>query len=117
MDIPLTIVSIVWALLISRYTSANKSLIINLWMILVKIAMSLGMAVFVYFLYAFKDAEDNFYWFFYLIYFALNALSGIVSTTLFISVVSFQAKVSDQNVGGTYMTLLATLSNLGKLQI
>ncbi len=117
MDIPLTIVSIVWALLISKFTNANKSLIFHLWAILLKIAISLIMAGFVYFIYIFKDVENNFYWFFYLIYFMIGGLNGIVNTTLFITIVSFYAKVSDQNVGGTYMTLLATLNNLGIFRI
>jgi PAT family acetyl-CoA transporter-like MFS transporter 1 len=114
MDLPLTVVSIVWAMSFSKFANAkNKSLVLNLWTILIKIGMSLITALFLYFIYALKDSENNFYWWFYLIYFINGALTSIIDTTLFIANVSFMASVADKNVGATYMTLLATLSNLG----
>ena len=114
MDIPLTIVSIVWAMSFSKFANVkNRSLVLNLWTILIKIGMSLITALFLYFIYALKDSENNFYWWFYLIYFINGALTSIIDTTLFIANVSFMASVADKNVGATYMTLLATLSNLG----
>ncbi len=42
-------------------------------------------------------------------------IDKMVNTVLFITIVSFFAKISDENIGGTYMTLLATLSNLGSM--
>ena len=114
MDLPLTVVSIVWAMSFSKFANAkNRSLVLNLWTILIKIGMSLITAMFIYFIYALKDSENNFYWWFYLIYFINGALTSIIDTTLFIANVSFMASVADKNVGATYMTLLATLSNLG----
>jgi len=114
MDLPLTVVSIVWAMSFSKFANAkNRSLVLNLWTILIKIGMSLITALFLYFIYALKDSENNFYWWFYLIYFINGALTSIIDTTLFIANVSFMASVADKNVGATYMTLLATLSNLG----
>ena len=114
MDLPLTAVSIVWAMSFSKFANAkNRSLVLNLWTILIKIGMSLITALFLYFIYALKDSENNFYWWFYLIYFINGALTSIIDTTLFIANVSFMASVADKNVGATYMTLLATLSNLG----
>ncbi len=77
--------------------------------------MSLGSSVFIYFLPTFKNSSGQFEWFFYLIYFIINGIEKMVSTTMFITIVSFFAKISDQNIGGTYMTLLATLSNLGSM--
>ena len=34
---------------------------------------------------------------------------------MFVAHMSFHAQISDPSIGGTYMTLLNTLSNLGKL--
>jgi PAT family acetyl-CoA transporter-like MFS transporter 1 len=34
---------------------------------------------------------------------------------MFVSQMAFFAKVSDPKIGGTYMTLLNTLANLGKI--
>jgi hypothetical protein len=41
-------------------------------------------------------------------------MDKIAESSMFISMVSFFANISDANIGGTYMTLLTTLSNLGK---
>ncbi len=114
MDIPLTIVSIVSAMLFSKFTNAkNKSLVLSLWTILIKIAMGLITALFLYFISAFKNAENNFFWWFYLVYFINGALTNILNSAFFIAIGSFIAIVCDENVGGTYMTLLATFTNLG----
>lgn len=40
-------------------------------------------------------------------------LSSALATVQFVGVMSFFSKVSDESIGGTYMTLLNTLSNLG----
>lgn len=40
-------------------------------------------------------------------------INEIASTLIFISMMSFFSKVSDPNIGGCYMTLLNTLSNIG----
>ncbi|RNA06522.1 Acetyl-coenzyme A transporter 1, partial [Brachionus plicatilis] len=41
------------------------------------------------------------------------AMQTLVETVMFISQMAFFASISDASIGGTYMTLLATLSNLG----
>ena len=117
MDIPLKIVGIVWALVISNFFKANNSLIVSLWMIPVSIGINLVVLAFVYFLDMFKDAGNNFDWSFYLIYFAIGSLNYIVNTTAALAILSFIAKVSDENVGGTYMTLLNTFLFLGILKL
>ncbi|CAI6336803.1 unnamed protein product [Periconia digitata] len=42
-----------------------------------------------------------------------HVLSTFMNTVMFVSVSAFHAKISDPAIGGTYMTLLATVSNLG----
>ncbi|KAF2131982.1 hypothetical protein P153DRAFT_373823 [Dothidotthia symphoricarpi CBS 119687] len=44
---------------------------------------------------------------------AEHVLSTFMNTVMFVSVSAFHAKISDPVIGGTYMTLLATVSNLG----
>ena len=44
---------------------------------------------------------------------AWMCVSSALSTVQFVGVMSFFSKVSDESIGGTYMTLLNTLSNLG----
>ncbi|KAF2727362.1 hypothetical protein EJ04DRAFT_451469 [Polyplosphaeria fusca] len=42
-----------------------------------------------------------------------HVLSTFMNTVMFVAVSAFHAKISDPVIGGTYMTLLATVSNLG----
>ncbi|THV99911.1 hypothetical protein D6D27_00662 [Aureobasidium pullulans] len=42
-----------------------------------------------------------------------HVFSTFMSTVMFVAVSAFHAKIADPHIGGTYMTLLATVSNLG----
>ncbi|KAK3110167.1 hypothetical protein LTR53_015823 [Teratosphaeriaceae sp. CCFEE 6253] len=42
-----------------------------------------------------------------------HVFSTFMSTVMFVSISAFHAKIADPVIGGTYMTLLATVSNLG----
>ncbi|KYK59878.1 acetyl-coenzyme A transporter 1 [Drechmeria coniospora] len=48
-----------------------------------------------------------------LVVIAEHIFSTFTNTVMFVAVSAFHAKVSDPVIGGTYMTLLATVSNLG----
>lgn len=80
-----------------------------------RVLVGLIMAIFVYFTPFFKDENGNFSFKYYLLCLFLFALDKIAESSMFISLVSFFANISDANIGGTYMTLLTTLSNLGKI--
>lgn len=47
------------------------------------------------------------------IYAGLNGLYSLVTAVFDMSKVYFFAQISDKTIGGTYMTLLHTFSNLG----
>ncbi|POS87915.1 hypothetical protein EPUL_000732 [Erysiphe pulchra] len=48
-----------------------------------------------------------------LVVIAEHIFSTFTSTVMFVAVSAFHAKIADPVIGGTYMTLLATVSNLG----
>jgi len=52
-------------------------------------------------------------WGFYFVVLCLMLLGAVVSQCMFVSQMAFFARVSDPAMGGTYMTLLNTLANLG----
>lgn len=54
---------------------------------------------------------DKYY--FYPILIILLCLNEILLFIMIVSRVGFYARISESNIGGTYMTLLATISNLG----
>jgi len=53
------------------------------------------------------------HYFFYFMVFVLTVVSSIISTAFFSAQMSFFAKISEKDIGGTYMTMLNTFSNLG----
>lgn len=52
-------------------------------------------------------------WAFYAAILAVMALGAVASETMFVAQMAFFARVSDPALGGTYMTLLNTMANLG----
>lgn len=72
------------------------------------------MAVFVYFTPNFQNPDKTFPWYFYASAVGIYAIHQVFLYNMFVSLMAFYAQVSDPKIGGTYMTLLNTLSNLGK---
>lgn len=72
--------------------------------------------VFIYYTPYFQDQSTGEY---PLYYFAMcltvSITSSMIETTMFMAQLSFNAKISDEIIGGTYMTLLTTLGNLGMI--
>ena len=62
--------------------------------------------------YTFPTDGDLSIWF-YARVLLVQLIYSLASNVLFVSQCSFYAKVCDSSIGGTYMTLLNTLSNLG----
>lgn len=79
--------------------------------------MGLVTASWVYITPTFRDANNDYPFYYYIICLLINALHSVFAYTIFVTQVSFFAKVSDKKIGGTYMTFLNTISNLGKLKI
>ena len=62
----------------------------------------------------FKEANNEYPLSYYFICLIINAIHSIFAYSMFVSMGSFFAQISDKSIGGTYMTFLNTLSNLGK---
>ena len=67
----------------------------------------------VYLTPSFKSLDNTFPIYFYALCLLLNCISSTVSTTMTVTQVAFFTRISDKSIGGTYMTLLNTISNLG----
>ncbi len=76
--------------------------------------MGVVCAVWVYLTPFFKDSNNEYPFYYYVICVLINAVHSVFVYTIFVAQVSFFAKVSDKKIGGTYMTFLNTMSNLGK---
>jgi MFS transporter, PAT family, solute carrier family 33 (acetyl-CoA transportor), member 1 len=76
--------------------------------------LGIVMATFVYYTPAFQKLDKTFPWYFYASAVGIYAVHQICLYNMYVSLMSFFAQISDPKIGGTYMTLLNTLSNLGK---
>lgn len=60
-----------------------------------------------------KESLDYFPIYYYLVVLVLYVMHQILVCSMFVALMSFHAKISDPLIGGTYMTFLNTITNLG----
>uniref|UniRef100_A0A915DTG4 Uncharacterized protein n=1 Tax=Ditylenchus dipsaci TaxID=166011 RepID=A0A915DTG4_9BILA len=70
-------------------------------------------AVLIYWTPSLRDAKGEYSYVFYVVWVVAYHFHQIAHYCIFLSTMAFFAKISDPKVGGTYMTLLNTLNNLG----
>ena len=75
--------------------------------------MGLVVAGWVYITPLFKDENNEYPLYYYVVCMLINMVHTIFTYTMFVSQMAFYAQISDKSIGGTYMTFLNTLSNLG----
>ncbi|CAF4981544.1 unnamed protein product [Rotaria sp. Silwood1] len=115
--IPLTPLQIILPFLISRYTTGTKPLNIFIksypFRFLNRLILGIIMAIFVYYTPTFQNYDKTFPWYYYTSAILIYSIHQIFLCNMYVSQMAFFAQVSDPKIGGTYMTLLNTLSNLG----
>ena len=72
------------------------------------------LAIYVAITPSFQNYDRSFPWYYYALGVFLYGIQQVFMYNMFVSQMAFFAKVSDPKIGGTYMTLLNTLSNLGR---
>lgn len=97
--------------LISSHTSGRKPLSLILRWIPVRLCLGLLAMLIVY--CAPRPWPPTVPWGLYAAFLAVLAVFTAVSNTMFVAQMAFFARVSDPRIGGTYMTLLNTIANLG----
>lgn len=112
LSIPLVPYSILITILVSKFIK-KKPLMPYVHVLPVRLLFTLIVAMVVYFTPKFRLENGEFEYYFYLLLLTMSAIQTIVETVMFISQMAFFASICDPLIGGTYMTLLATLSNLG----
>lgn len=79
-----------------------------------RLLLGIIMALFVYFTPLFQNYNKTFPWYYYALAIFIFSIQQVFVYSMFVSQMAFFAQVSDPKIGGTYMTLLNTLTNLGK---
>lgn len=111
--VPMIPLQILLPLVISRYTVGSKPMDVYLMAIPPRLILGLVFAGFVYITPMFMLDNGQFPLYYYGIIVGIYAVHQIFVNCMFVSIMAFFARVSDPAVGGTYMTMLNTLTNLG----
>lgn len=112
--VPLVPLQIFLPLALSKYTTGPKPMEVYIKAIPYRIAFAMLAPVIVWFtpmIIAANNGEVPVYY--YVILVVQYAIYQIFLYAMFVAVMAFFAKISDPAVGGTYMTLLNTVCNLG----
>jgi len=111
--IPMMPLQIILPWIISKYTAGPRPMDVFVKAIPARLVLCLVMAGLVYITPSFKEEDGSFPFHYYCLVVGIYALYQVTLYSMFVSIMAFFAKVSDPAVGGTYMTLLNTVTNLG----
>nr|CAG4646977.1 EOG090X04K8 [Megafenestra aurita]SVE92332.1 EOG090X04K8 [Megafenestra aurita] len=111
--VPLVPLQIVLPLFISRYTAGPRPMQVFINAIPYRLMFGFIYAGLVWVTPRFQMEDGQFPFYYYALVVILYAIHQVTVYSMFVAVMAFFAKVSDPAVGGTYMTLLNTVCNLG----
>ena len=112
--VPLVPLQIILPLVISKYTTGPKPMAVYLKAIPYRLGLTLVAASLVYLTPFFVNPTTGQFPLYYYLMLIINySLYQITLYSMFVAIMAFFAKISDPAVGGTYMTLLNTVCNLG----
>lgn len=110
--VPIIPLQIVLPLVVSRYTNGPKPMEVYVKAIPYRIVFASVATIIAYFTpHMIAGGEVPVYY--YILLIANYGIYQIFLYCMFVAIMAFFAKISDPAVGGTYMTFLNTLSNLG----
>ncbi|KAM9441823.1 acetyl-coenzyme A transporter 1 isoform 1-T6 [Salvelinus alpinus] len=110
--VPMVPLQVLLPLIISKYTAGPRPLDIFYKAFPFRLLIGLGYAVLVWWTPSLKQ-EGGFPLYYYTIVLFSYALHQVALYSMYVACMAFHAKVSDPVIGGTYMTLLNTVTNLG----
>ncbi|XP_030751812.1 acetyl-coenzyme A transporter 1 [Sitophilus oryzae] len=114
MAIPLIPVQLILPIVIAKYTTGPKPLNIFLKAIPYRLIFGIIAAFLVWITPTMvPDSSKGLPIFYVILLIGCYALHQVCVYAMFVSIMAFFAKISDSSVGGTYMTLLNTVTNLG----
>nr|CAG4646189.1 EOG090X04K8 [Macrothrix elegans] len=111
--VPLVPLQIILPLLISRYTAGPRPMQVFLKAIPYRLMFGFVYAGLVWITPKFQSEDGQFPFYYYILVLIIYAIHQVTVYSMFVAVMAFFAQVSDPAVGGTYMTLLNTVCNLG----
>ncbi|NXQ30037.1 ACATN protein, partial [Alaudala cheleensis] len=110
--VPMVPLQIILPLVISKYTAGPQPLNTFYKAMPYRLLLGLEFAFLVWWAPKVKH-EGGFPVYYYAVVVLSYALHQVTLYSMYVAIMAFNAKVSDPLIGGTYMTLLNTVSNLG----
>ena len=117
LSLPMIPVKFIITFLITKFIVGPRPIMVYLWAYPFRLLMCLALTALVYVTPLMKAEDDTFPGYYYPLVIAVFALHRATLYACFLSMVAFCARLSDPAVGGTYMTLLMTLINLGGMWV
>ncbi|XP_032887126.1 acetyl-coenzyme A transporter 1 [Amblyraja radiata] len=109
--VPMVPLQILLPIAISKYTAGHKPLNIFYWAMPFRLTMGIIFALLVFWTPMVKQGTEFPTYYYGALLFSY-ALHQVAVYSMYVAVMAFNAKISDPSIGGTYMTLLNTISNL-----
>ena len=113
LSLPFIPLGLIWPFVLSRYIKGTKSIVFYTQALPFKLLCALVFCTFLYFVPSFKDEKGEFGYSFYSSLVLFYVIGMLMDTACGISCMAFFSNISDESVGGTYMTFLTTITNLG----
>ncbi|XP_064080221.1 acetyl-coenzyme A transporter 1-like isoform X2 [Macrobrachium nipponense] len=113
LSIPLTPVQVFLPLYISRYTAGPQPMNPFMFGYSLRLVFGLLFAGLVWITPSYKGDDGSYPLHYYGLIVIVYLLHQITVNCMFVGVMAFFARISDSSIGGTYMTLLNTFTNLG----
>lgn len=111
--VPMVPLQITLPWLISKYTAGPRPLTVFIKALPFRIVSGVFFAYYVYWTPSQKLEDGSFPVYYYIGLIMLFAFNQIAVYSMYVAIMSMHARVSDPAMGGTYMTLLNTVTNLG----
>jgi len=115
LSIPMIPVKIGFTLFITRFTVGPRPMNVWLGSFPFRLFFCLIMALLVYVTPMMLLEDGGFPTYYYVIVIGIFALHRVAVYAMFVAIMAFFARISDPAVGGTFMTFLNTLTNLGAM--
>lgn len=109
--VPMVPLQILLPIAISKYTAGHKPLNVFYWAMPFRLTMGIIFALLVFWTPMVKQGTEFPTYYYGALLFSY-ALHQVAVYSMYVAVMAFNAKISDPSIGGTYMTLLNTISNL-----
>ncbi|CAK8675913.1 unnamed protein product [Clavelina lepadiformis] len=111
--IPLTPLQIALPLIIAKYTTGPRPMDVFLNALKFRLLFTVLFALTIHFTPSFKQEDGSYPYHYFAIILVVYCFHQVALYSMFVSIMAFNAKISDPRIGGSYMTLLNTVANLG----